>query len=515
MKNSLYCFTSIPQPGASVHFYDFLKKDKDGIKYSVDELLKNYNNKKFKKVKTNSFDFTSFADGAYPLYVKINTFKKVETIYLELNNNCGWGSSMFFERPQRLIDQIKAKKTMPKGYQIDMTLAPAMSVQFKSRNRKGYFTFDDWEIDGKKFVKKKKATKKLLGQLEIKSGLIVFDDYGKIDKLDEKIDFKAIYKKSIEQKSYYGVDDGLLFERVFVPVKNKKYPIFIHDIKKTDEEIINDISKDLPDFGRVSPIFPIISIQNIDGCYLSKDKDAKLIFIKKEEKNISEYLKFQIKTKAKNLRLCQLDLDNLCSLKFINKLNYKIDKLFLSGLTHIDDWKPLKNIKNVNTIIFDNCSINKDLLNHTNLIEELNKKKINTLVGTRMVNYAVRKYNDEMEGEDGFYYEGEFNTKWQMHGFGILESNKSGANYSGYFKNGNFHGLGSLLLDSGSWYLGDWKNGLQDGNGIFISKDGFRYTGKFKNNKYHGDGIFYISKTGDEYKVKHNEGVEIKSEKKK
>ena len=102
-----------------------------------------------------------------------------------------------------------------------------------------------------------------------------------------------------------------------------------------------------------------------------------------------------------------------------------------------------------------------------------------------------------------------------MHGFGVLDSNKSGYNYSGYFKNGNFHGLGSLLLESGSWYLGDWKNGLQDGNGIFISKDGFRYTGKFKNNKYHGDGIFYISKTGDEYKVKHNEGVEIKSEKKK
>ena len=36
---SLYCFSSIPQPGATVYFYDFQKNKDDGLKYSLKDII--------------------------------------------------------------------------------------------------------------------------------------------------------------------------------------------------------------------------------------------------------------------------------------------------------------------------------------------------------------------------------------------------------------------------------------------------------------------------------------------
>ena len=82
----------------------FKKKD-DGLKYSLKDINQILKDKKFKPIKSNSFEFTSLSDGAYPFYVSIDKDKKVQNIYFELKNNCGWGSSMFFERPERLIKE--------------------------------------------------------------------------------------------------------------------------------------------------------------------------------------------------------------------------------------------------------------------------------------------------------------------------------------------------------------------------------------------------------------------------
>ena len=505
-KSALYCFSSIPQGGASVHFYDFNKKENDGLKYKVDEIIEILQDNNFRPSKTNSFDISSFADGAYPFYVKINNNKKVETIYFELRNNCGWGSSMFFERPERLINEIKIKKSMPKEFQLDMTIPPAMAVSFKTRNRKAYFSFDSWNIDGKDFNKNKKAIKKKLGYLDIKSNLIVLDDFGKIDKLDENINKKEIYKKAIKQTTYYGVDDGLAFERLYIPVKNKTYPVFIHHIFKSEKEELKDLEGDYPKAGLVSPIFPIISIQNIEGCYLTKDKDAKLVFTKKEEKKISENLNNLIIKKEKNIKVCQLDLENLSSLTFLNKFNHKLESITFFGLKNIDDWSLLLKIKNVKTLLFSSCSLDLEKKENINIIKELNKKNVNTVFETLILNFNIKSVEIPLDGGN---YSGEVNPDKNFDGFGTLYSGDGGI-YSGYFKNGNFHGFGSYVLPSGSWYLGEWESGKQDGSAIFVSKDGFRYIGKFKNNKYHGKGEFYFEQTGETAIVEHNEGIEIK-----
>lgn len=504
-KNSLYCFSSIPQPGATVYFYDFKKKKDDGIKYSVKEILKILNDKKFKPIKSNSFEFSSFADGAYPFYVSINKNKKVETIYFELRNNCGWGSSMFFLRPDRLIQEREMQKSMPEGYQLDMTIPPGMAIQFKARNRKSYFSFSHWQIDGKDFEKNKISKIKEIGSLKVESNLIVLDDTGNIDRLDEGVDISKIYKKNLAQKLFYGVDDGVSFERVVIPVKNKEYSVFVHHKFLTEKEELAELSNDYPKGGIVSPIFPIISIQNIEGCYLSKDKDAKLVFKKEKEKGLSEYLQNQIKKKEKNLTLCQLDVENLSSIKFIDKLNYKIDRLFIVGFEHVSDWSALLKLKNVNKLLISKCNFDLKSKKNINIIKQLNRRGVATFIENTILDLNAKTIKVDTEyGE----YNGELNNKKMMEGYGVLKL-RDGSIYSGYFKNSEFHGFGCYAYSSGSFYLGDWKNGSQHGSAIFVSKDGFRYTGNFKNNKYDGKGELYLEDTGETKIVRFKNGEEI------
>ena len=77
---------------------------------------------------------------------------------------------------------------------------------------------------------------------------------------------------------------------------------------------------------------------------MTKDEDAKLIFVRENKKKLSDNLLNQIKKKNKNIILCQLDLENFKSLKFIEMLKFKIDTLEMHGLINITDWSPLLNL---------------------------------------------------------------------------------------------------------------------------------------------------------------------------
>ena len=165
---NIYCIGSIPVAAASIHLYDFFKKKDDGVKLEENQIVKNLKTKIFKKditdiKNTNYLNISSFADGAYPYYVLLDENKKVKKLFFELNNSCGWGSSMFSNqvRKERLKSERLARPQMPPGFQMDMPLAPAMSVKFGSRNRKTYISWT-WfnEIDGEAFESQKKERKK-------------------------------------------------------------------------------------------------------------------------------------------------------------------------------------------------------------------------------------------------------------------------------------------------------------------------------------------------------------------
>ncbi len=76
---------------------------------------------------------------------------------------------------------------------------------------------------------------------------------------------------------------------------------------------------------------------------------------------------------------------------------------------------------------------------------------------------------------------------------------KSGAVYTGQFKDGQIHGDGKVTYSDGSSYTGQWKQNIREGKGKMNFKNGDQYKGDFKRNKLHGEGSMRFS-NGDNYK---------------
>ena len=66
----------------------------------------------------------------------------------------------------------------------------------------------------------------------------------------------------------------------------------------------------------------------------------------------------------------------------------------------------------------------------------------------------------------------------------------TGSTYVGEWKDGKFHGQGTLMNDSRGDYVGEFTDGKRHGQGTFTSPYGSTYIGEFKDDKYHGQGTF-------------------------
>ena len=71
-------------------------------------------------------------------------------------------------------------------------------------------------------------------------------------------------------------------------------------------------------------------------------------------------------------------------------------------------------------------------------------------------------------------------------------------NYVGEYKDGQYHGYGSISFQSGEMYEGDWQFGKRNGQGTNIWKDGNKYIGGWLNDLRHGYGKEIFS-AGDRY----------------
>ncbi len=63
--------------------------------------------------------------------------------------------------------------------------------------------------------------------------------------------------------------------------------------------------------------------------------------------------------------------------------------------------------------------------------------------------------------------------------------------YTGQFKNGLFHGVGTMCYGSRSVYSGQWECGVKCGRGTETGKTGliFEHNGGYKDNKCNGLGL--------------------------
>ncbi len=97
------------------------------------------------------------------------------------------------------------------------------------------------------------------------------------------------------------------------------------------------------------------------------------------------------------------------------------------------------------------------------------------------------KYNGRgiWDSKNGTHYQGEFKDN-KYHGYGeILFAN--GAKYMGDFKDGEYHGKGYYRFPDFSSIKGNFKNGKPDGYCEYYSDDTI-YKGEYKNGKWHGEG---------------------------
>lgn len=93
--------------------------------------------------------------------------------------------------------------------------------------------------------------------------------------------------------------------------------------------------------------------------------------------------------------------------------------------------------------------------------------------------------------KDGFKYVGEF-VDDLYEGKGEL-SIPPGWVYVGDFLRGRFHGNGRLTLPDGRTYAGEFKQDNFDGFGTLTFPDGRKFVGQFKNDQYDGEGTEYLA----------------------
>jgi len=161
----------------------------------------------------------------------------------------------------------------------------------------------------------------------------------------------------------------------------------------------------------------------------------------------------------------------------------------------------------------------------------------NASLYTGQFKQGLKHGNGTFMWTDGKRYVGHFEDGYRS-GFGVLYFNKQqqSERYEGNFLKSKLHGKGTLYWRNGDIYEGSFVNDLIDGFGVFtfskknvygnkkysgyfkdnqmngngtmISNDGYKYVGMFKNNFRHGFGILYYPEQDlrDRYEGYHEKG---------
>ena len=357
--HEVYCLGSIPVDAGRLCFYDLLEKK---IKKTFNErkLTKEIKeNKKINTINTNSFDISLFADGAYPCYAVVDQYKRIKKIFFELTNSCGWGSSLF-EQDKTRIDRLKSetisKKKVPFDYQMDMPIPARIAIDFNRNHRFSYTPWSHYNFiyNDEKFLKKKKNKKIKLCNLKISSNALIIEDSPSISRSD--LSLIKVHVSPDTLNWTFPVE-----ERTIIPLENKTYPVYLYYSEKSEKVIIKDFEKN--EYMQSNPMFPILSIENLNSIRLEKEIDSRISIHKQRKQYSSDYFLKKVnyfepnrKTNAeKNITICQLDLDNFKSLDILEKIKPKLDTLELRHLYHIEDWSPLFRAYDVKTLKFTNC----------------------------------------------------------------------------------------------------------------------------------------------------------------
>ena len=89
---------------------------------------------------------------------------------------------------------------------------------------------------------------------------------------------------------------------------------------------------------------------------------------------------------------------------------------------------------------------------------------------------------------DGSIYVGEL-MEGRYHGQGTI-TYRDGSSYVGNFSEGSYHGVGTRTANLGPIYVGEFREGQFHGQGTITYRDGSNYVGEFTNGYYDGQGAY-------------------------
>ena len=102
-------------------------------------------------------------------------------------------------------------------------------------------------------------------------------------------------------------------------------------------------------------------------------------------------------------------------------------------------------------------------------------------------NNCYGKWERNYIGDSKLIYEGEFKNGL-FHGFGTITSPDS--KYIGEYIDGRRNGKGTLVIFDTYKYVGEFKNNQKEGKGTLTKQDGSTYVGEFKNDRENGQGTY-------------------------
>ena len=134
-----------------------------------------------------------------------------------------------------------------------------------------------------------------------------------------------------------------LEESSTIPVKNGKYPCYIHSYSQKSE------------YGDYDYENVFVTVEGIEGCYLNRNKDGEIFFDSSFRESLS--LKDLIQKKIKSISLDKIDLRKTNNLDELKKLSF-VEELTLHGFQDFENWNVLSKLKKLKKLKLVSCDIN-------------------------------------------------------------------------------------------------------------------------------------------------------------
>jgi len=170
-----------------------------------------------------------------------------------------------------------------------------------------------------------------------------------------------------------------LLESAIIPVKNGKYPCYIHSYPDETDE----------DGFQYNNVYVVV--EGLENCYLNRNSKGQIFFDKSFKESL--FLREHINKKSKKISIDKIDLRNSENLKELEKISF-VEELELHGFKNIKSWDGLSKLKKLKRLKLVSCDVSfsttenffKNLYSLTNLEEftiddtcdiptPLNKKK--------------------------------------------------------------------------------------------------------------------------------------------